>query len=115
MNFESIRTYQGFLQKLNESKPSEFQIIQIESLDDMFEYGTTRWLPCRKFGEDYFYQMNSIGKFFIILDIESKPKFLIHPSTELMIDFDNHTYQFSDYYNMLSKFPEIDKRINSTI
>lgn len=109
--FESIRTFEGFLKMLNESQSQRLLIFKPSSYDEMFDLGTTRWLPCRKFGEEYFYEMIAIGDFYIIQDFQKRPILLLHPNAQLLIDFDNHNYEGLDYYKKLQEYPEILEQI----
>lgn len=113
MNLKHIQPYNQFLKNLNESEIKRLRIIRAKSYDDMFNLGTPRWLPCRKYGEEYFYKMSELGDFFIVQDLESKPIFLLHPETKLMIDFDNHYFEGDEFYRKLEEYPELLNGLNS--
>lgn len=112
---KSVRTFSGFLEMLNESEKQPIQIFKVFTFDEMLDLGTPRWIPCRKFEREYFESMNKLGNFYIIQDIAKKPLFLLHPSTNFLIDFDNHTYEGSAYYEKIQEYPEILTEIQDSL
>lgn len=106
MKLELIKTFTDFSKILENNRVSNY-FKNPKTFEELRDYGTARWEPCRRYNlKDYAEKIQN-GDYFIFLNDKNHPQFLIDNAKKTIIDFDNKEYKGIEYYNYLKNYPDI--------